>query len=91
MDTASFGGFLRTLLIIVLAYYAFRFIMRYLFPVLIYRVAKKANENFQQKQQDFYNKKSEETHTAPNSEFVNPDKPREKKKVGEYIEFEELD
>jgi len=41
MDTASFGGFLRTLLIIVLCYYAFKFAMRYLFPLFVVRMAKK--------------------------------------------------
>lgn len=93
MDTASFGGFLRTLLIIVLAYYAFKFFMKYLFPVFIYKVAKKASDNYQQKQQDFYSQQqSNASNTqAPDSNFSSEDKPREKKKVGEYIDFEELE
>ena len=90
MDTASFGGFLRTLLIIVLCYYAFKFAMRYLFPLFIYKVAKKAEQNFQQNQQQYREQQNTTQHTNTSSRFESGTM-KEKKKVGEYIEFEELD
>ena len=90
MDTASFGGFLRTLLIIVLCYYAFKFAMRYLFPLFIYKVAKKAEQNFQQNQQQYREQQNTTQNTDTSSRFESGTM-KEKKKVGEYIEFEELD
>ena len=91
MDTASFGGFLRTLLIIVLCYYAFKFAMRYLFPLFIYKVAKKAEQNFQQKQQNYREQQNTTQETKNSNHFESGGGMKEKKKVGEYIEFEELD
>ncbi len=91
MDTASLGGFLRTLFIIVLCYYAFRFAMRYLFPLFVYKAAKKASENFQQRQQDFYNQQNSSQNQNTQQDSFEADRPKEKKKVGEYIDFEEID
>lgn len=91
MDTASFGGFLRTLLIIVLCYYAFKFAMRYLFPLFIYKVAKKAEQNFQQQQQNYREQQNTTTQEPTSSNRFESGTMKEKKKVGEYIDFEELD
>lgn len=90
MDTASLGGFLRTLLLIVVLYYVFRFVVKYLFPLLIYKAAKKAEQNFQQRQQDFYNQHTNH-YTKSTKQTKESGKPKEKKKVGEYIDFEEID
>ncbi|MEC4116209.1 DUF4834 family protein [Myroides phaeus] len=92
MDTASFGGFIKTLLIIVLVYYAFKFAMRYLFPLLLMKVAKKAGQNFQERQQQQYNqyRENQSQQAKPNNSSDNQ-VPRSTKVVGEYIEFEEID
>ena len=45
MDTASVPSFIRTLAIIILCYYLFRFAMRLLAPYLMQQVAKKAEEH----------------------------------------------
>ncbi|MEC4114597.1 DUF4834 family protein [Myroides pelagicus] len=95
MDTASFTGFLKTLCIIILIYYAFKFAMRYLLPMLLVKAAKKASENFQQRQQDFYQNNgntNSSNNTYQDTESANTGKvPRSTKVVGEYIEFEEID
>ncbi|MTG97448.1 MULTISPECIES: DUF4834 family protein [Myroides] len=93
MDTASFTGFLKTLCIIILVYYAFKFAMRYLFPMLVIKAAKKASENFQQRQQDFYqqNNSSTSSNQTTNNDDTGGKVPRSTKIVGEYIEFEEID
>ena len=94
MDIASFGSFLRTLVIIVVIYYAFKFAMRYLFPLFVYKMAKKVERNFQQQQQDFYqqNRTTQEEPNYTNQTDTGKDKfPRSTKVVGEYIDFEEVD
>ncbi|MBB1138207.1 DUF4834 family protein [Myroides sp. WP-1] len=94
MDIASFGSFLRTLVIIVVIYYAFKFAMRYLFPLFVYKMAKKVERNFQQQQQDFYqqNRSTQEESNFNNQTSTGKDKfPRSTKVVGEYIDFEEVD
>ena len=62
--------------------------------ILIRTVDKKAEENFQKKTQDYYNQNTNTYHSNSNSQKTERtfDKgiPREKKKVGEYIDFEEI-
>jgi len=84
METASFTGLIRALIILVLIYYGVRFLMRLLAPVIVQQVVKKAGENiFQQQQQQQYNIQRQDT--------VKDAKPTEKKKVGEYIDYEEIE
>lgn len=94
MDIASFGSFLRTLIIIVLIYYAFKFAMRYLLPLFVYKMAKKVERNFQQQQQQHYqqNKSNQEEPAFNNQASTGKEGvPRSTKVVGEFIEFEEVD
>jgi len=89
MQYADLSGVLRTLLTIVCIYYLLKFIGRLLFPIMVKTVVNKAQENFQQQQQNYQRNQNTQ------SDFVNTtaksDKPREKKKVGEYIDYEEID
>ena len=88
MQYASLDGILRTILTIVCIYYLLKFIGKLLFPIMVKTVVDKAQENFQQ-QQNYQRTQNNQ------SDFVNTntksDKPREKKKVGEYIDYEEID
>jgi len=83
METASFTGLIRALIILVLLYYGVRFLMRLLAPVIVQQVVKKAGENIFQQQQQQYNTQRQDT--------VKDGKPTEKKKVGEYIDYEEIE
>lgn len=89
METASFTGLLKTLLWIVFIYYVLKFLMRLLAPYLFQQVVKKAEQNFKQQQQNYqqnYQQYSQQNQQqTPKNEM-----PREKKKVGEYIDFEEI-
>jgi len=86
MDTASFNGFIKTLFIIMLVYYAVRYFLRLLAPTIVQQVVKKAGENlYQQQQQQQYN--YQQAQQVENQK----ERPREKKKVGDYIDFEEID
>lgn len=87
METASFTGLLRTLLWIIFIYYALKFLMRLLAPYLFQQVVKKAEENFRQQQQNYQQQYSQQTQ----QQNTKNEMPREKKKVGEYIDFEEIE
>ena len=92
MQTASFTGFIKTLFYIVAFYYIFKFLAKLLLPLLVKKVVQKAGENFQQQQQgqDTSWKKAQS-----NDEIIintsNSKKPRETKKVGDYVDYEEID
>lgn len=92
MDQASFQSFLRTLVIIILVYYLIKFAFRLLAPYLLNKAVSKVNENFQ-KQQQAYQQNSQNTTTNQGfEENIKQNKiPKEKKKVGEYIDFEEVE
>ncbi len=87
MDTASFTGFLKTIVILVLIYYALKVAFRIFAPMLIQQVVKKAGQSFYEQQQNMQQQYQQQ---QPNN-TTNSDRPREKKKVGEYIDFEEIE
>ena len=92
MQEASFSNLIRTLFYIMAFYYIFKFLAKLFLPILIKKAVEKAGENFQQQhysQQTTWNK------TKNNDEIIidttNAKKPRETKKVGDYVDYEEID
>lgn len=85
METASLMGALRIIAILILVYYGIKIAFRLLAPVLIQQVVKKAGQNFYQQQQNMQQQYQQQANAAQ------AEKPREKKKVGEYIDFEEIE
>jgi len=90
MVEASVQGFLRTILILILVYYALKWLGRILFPVLF----QKAMKNFEEKarqQQDQTNSYE----NAKEGETVIDRRPKPQresnKNVGEYVDYEEID
>lgn len=86
MDSASFTSFLRTLFIIILVYYAVRFFLKLLAPHLVQHVVKKAGQNLYEQQQ----RQQQQSYDYQQNN-IKQDKPKEKKKVGEYIDYEEIE
>lgn len=88
METASFTGFVKTLLWILFIYYAIKIFFRLFGPVIVQQVVKKAGQSFQEQyqQQQQYQQEQQQSYTA-----TKQDKPHEKKKVGEYIDYEEIE
>ena len=85
MDTASVPSFVRTLAIIILCYYLFKFAMRLLAPYLLHKVAKQAEEHIKkqlEQQQQQYQPPTENRQEVPK---------KEKKVVGDYIDYEEVE
>lgn len=93
MQTASFTGFIRTLFYILAFYYIFKFLAKLFLPLLVKKVVEKAGQNFQQQQQRSQDTSWNQTQT--NDELIHDTKneknPRETKKVGEYVDYEEID
>ncbi|SHI74005.1 protein of unknown function [Arenibacter nanhaiticus] len=86
-------GFLRTILIILLVYYLLKILAKWLGPILLRYAAKKTQDHFNKKfggyaQQNNY---TEEQNGEVIIEKKNSKKTKPSKKVGEYIDFEEIE
>jgi len=90
MQEASFPGFLKAILWIFAFYYIFKFLARLFLPVVVKKVAQKAEEQFKQQYQNYGNQQ-QQTNSAPNYKSdIRGAKPKETKKVGDYIDYEEI-
>ncbi len=83
METASMPSLLRTLLWIIAIYYILKFLARIFLPLIAKKVVEKASQQFQQQQENIKNQKTTQNQTV--------DKPKEKKIVGDYVDFEEIE
>ena len=88
MEMASFAGFIETLFYILMFYDAFKFLARLFLPYMVKKVVEKAGQNFQQNYQNQQNPNTTQDSNPLNS---TDSKPRENKKVGEYVDFEEIE
>jgi len=81
MQVASIGSLIEDIFVIILIYYAIKFLTKLFLPVLAKKVVEKASQQFQQQQQN------------ANSQTQNKqsEKPKETKKVGDYIDYEEIE
>ncbi len=93
MQDASFVGFIKTIIYIVAIFYIVKFLARLFLPVLVKKVVQKAGENFQKQQQ---NAQDNSWERKPNNDEIiidvsNAKKSRETKKVGDYVDYEEIE
>lgn len=74
-------------------WYAFKFLMRLLAPYLMKKVVQKAENNFRkQYEQQFGNTQNPFQHTNPtDTKSSKNQNPRSTKKVGEYVDYEEIE
>lgn len=84
METASFTGVIKVIFWLLVSYYAIKFLFKLLAPMLVEQAVKKAQQTMYERQQQHYS--GTQANQPPHQE-----KPREKKKVGEYIDYEEID
>ncbi len=77
----------------VLFYYIFKFLARLFLPLLVKKAVEKAGENFQKQHQ--YSQDTTWKKTQNNDEIIYKEttskNPRETKKVGDYVDYEEID
>ncbi|MCD0468991.1 DUF4834 family protein [Flavobacterium sp. JAS] len=94
MQEASFTGLIKAICYMVAFYYIFKFLAKIFLPVLVKKAVEKAGENFQRQQQYSQDNTWQKTRTN-NDEIIintaNAKNPRETKKVGDYVDYEEID
>ena len=92
MQTASFNGIIKTIFYIMVFYYVIKFLARLFLPILVKKVVEKAGQSFQQ---HYQSNASNHQKNSNNDEIIydatKSTKPRETKKVGEYVDYEEID
>ena len=93
MQTASFTGFMKALFYMIAFYYIFRFLAKLFLPLLVRKVVEKAGKNMQQQQQQQQQDTWKKTQTKEEVIYntSNAKNPRETKKVGDYVDYEEID
>ena len=94
MQEASFSGLMRAIVFMIAFYYIFKFLARIFLPVLVKKAVVKAGENFQ-RQQQYSQGNTWQNNRNNNDEIIidtaNVKNPRETKKVGDYVDYEEID
>lgn len=94
MQEASFTNLFKTIMWIIAFYYIFKFLAKIFLPVLVKKAVEKAGENFQ-RQQQYSQGTTWQKRPINNDEIIidtaNAKKPRETKKVGDYVDYEEID
>lgn len=85
-------GFLRTLAIIVIIYYAIKFIGRYILPLFVGKIINNVEKKMRDQQQQFNNQ--EQKSTGKVGETVIAKKPSDYKEgnkdIGDYVDYEEV-
>lgn len=84
MQTAGFPQLVKSLLTLVLIYYVIKFLARLFLPLIAKKVVEKAAEQFKDQQQ-------RGKQTPSGQDTLKTDKPKATKKVGDYVDFEEID
>lgn len=84
--------FLKTVLIVLMVYFGLKFLIRLVTPYLMRYITKKAGQKFE----SFFNENPPVNATSKNAGEITIDKmpsrnARTSKKVGEYVEYEEVE
>ena len=90
LQTASFTGLLKTILIIMLVYYGIKILSRIFAPALLRYVTKKAEKQFGQ-QFNQYNRQEPQKNEGETVIDKMPKGKTSNKTVGEYVDYEEID
>ena len=93
MQTASFTGVIKAIFYMIAFYYIFRFLAKLFLPLLVKKVVEKAGQNMQQQYQNQQQNtwKKSQTREEVIIDTANAKNPRETKKVGDYVDYEEID
>ena len=86
-------GFLKAIFIFFLVYYLFKVLVKMFAPKILSYAAKKTEAHFQGKFGDFVNQNRHEEEDINNTITTNKSNKKggSSEKVGEYIDFEEVD
>ena len=89
MNAASFEGILKTVLIIMLIYFAFKIFIKWFGPLILKYFLKKIGSKFQQQFTQAQSSTKKEGDVVIDKKDTG--KKKSNKNVGEYIDYEELD
>ena len=84
MQEASLSNLIQDIFVIVIIYHVIKFLARLFLPVLAKKVVQKAGEQFRQQQEQ----QQQSNSTPPTGKR---DISHETKKVGDYIDYEEVE
>nr|WP_316948266.1 DUF4834 family protein [Capnocytophaga canimorsus] len=86
---ASFTGFIKTLFVVILVIFGLRLLLRFLMPYMLRFFAQKLQQNIQRKFQQAQQEQNQDNKIdSANAKYTNP---KSTKKVGEYIDYEEIE
>ncbi|MGV1011599.1 MAG: DUF4834 domain-containing protein [Flavobacterium sp.] len=86
MQEASLSNLIEDIFVIVIIYYVIKFLARLFLPVLAKKVVQKAGEQFRQQQEQQQQQQSNSTPPTGKRDISH-----ETKKVGDYIDYEEVE
>lgn len=82
-------GLIRTLAIIIIVYYAFKFIGRYILPLFVKHMVDNVERKYKEQHQNQYQDEKEKVGETVID--IKPSKIKESNKnVGDYVDYEEL-
>jgi len=82
-------GLLRTIAIILIVYYAFKFIGRYILPLFVKRMVDNVEKKYKEQQQNY----SQDENAKVGETVIDKKPSRSKgsnKDVGDYVDYEEI-
>lgn len=91
LQTASLMGFIRTILIILLVYYGVKILVRFFTPYLIKYMSSKVKERFGGQFQQQARREQPQNEGETVIDKVPRSNKNSNEKVGEYVDFEEID
>lgn len=90
MQEAGFLNFLRTILIIIVVWYGFKYVSKLLFPIFFQKMMKNVEKKV--REQQGYQEPAESTKVGETVVEKTPDPTKESNRnVGEYVDYEEVD
>lgn len=92
MQFSSFSSLIKTIAILLFIYYAIKFLGKLLAPYLVKRMLKKFQQRFEGQMHQYHGSREDVHDTIYRNSQTNLKKNdlKEKKKVGEYIDYEEI-
>lgn len=91
MQYASFTGFFRTLLIILLIYYGIKILSRFFAPYIMKYLSKKVEKKFGQQFGGYQPQEPPKKEGEISIDKMPAKRPTSNKTVGEYVDYEEID
>ena len=84
-------GLLRTIAILVIIYYIFKFFSRYIAPIFLKKVMTNVEKKFREQQEQQQSSKEDVGNLGETVIAKKPIQPKESNKdVGDYVDYEEL-